>query len=48
MVAPGRDVFLIMPHVTTVPGLVIMLAGLGINLLDDGLRDALAPRLRGA
>ncbi len=35
------------PHVTTFPGVAIMLAVLGFNLFGDGLRDALDPRLRG-
>ncbi len=48
MVATGRDVLLITPHITTIPGLAIMLAVLGFNLLGDGLRDALDPRLHGA
>jgi peptide/nickel transport system permease protein len=30
-----------------VPGLAIMLTVLGFNLLGDGLRDTLDPRLRG-
>jgi peptide/nickel transport system permease protein len=34
------------PHVATVPGLAIMLVVLGFNLLGDGLRDSLDPRLR--
>jgi len=48
MVATGRDFLLVTPHITTIPGLAIMLAVLGFNLLGDGLRDALDPRLRGA
>jgi peptide/nickel transport system permease protein len=32
--------------VATVPGLAIMLVVLGFNLLGDGLRDSLDPRLR--
>lgn len=44
MVASGRDVLRIAPHVTTIPGLAIMLAVLGFNLLGEGLRDALDPR----
>ena len=32
--------------VTAFPGLAIMITVLGINLLGDGLRDALDPRLR--
>jgi peptide/nickel transport system permease protein len=47
MVATGRDFLHVAPHVATVPGLAIMLAVLGFNLLGDGLRDALDPRLRG-
>jgi len=47
MVSTGRDVLLVAPHVATVPGLAIMLAVLAFNLVGDGLRDALDPRLRG-
>ena len=47
MVSTGRDFLLVAPHVATVPGLAIMVAVLGFNLLGDGLRDALDPRLRG-
>jgi len=32
--------------VTTVPGVAIEAVVLGLNLLDDGLRDVLDPRLR--
>ena len=46
MVATGRDFLVMAPHITTIPGLAIMLAVLGFNLLGDGLRDALDPRLR--
>ena len=45
MVSTGRDVLLVAPHVATVPGLAIMVAVLGFNLVGDGLRDALDPRL---
>jgi len=31
-----------------VPGMAIMVAVLGFNLVGDGLRDALDPRLRGS
>jgi peptide/nickel transport system permease protein len=47
MVAQGRDVLAIAPHVATIPGLVIFTVVLGANLLGDGLRDTLDPRLRG-
>ena len=33
------------PHVVLIPGMAITLAVLGFNLLGDGLRDALDPRL---
>ncbi len=45
MVSTGRDVLLVAPHVATVPGLAIMVAVLGFNLVGDGLRDALDPRV---
>jgi peptide/nickel transport system permease protein len=48
MVSTGRDVLLIAPHVATMPGLAIVFTILGFNLLGDGLRDALDPRLRGS
>ena len=42
----GRAVLLVAPHVATMPGLAIMVAVLAFNLVGDGLRDALDPRLR--
>jgi peptide/nickel transport system permease protein len=47
MLAAGRQVLAVAPHVATIPGLVIFVVTLGFNLLGDGLRDALDPRLRG-
>jgi peptide/nickel transport system permease protein len=41
-------VITIAPHVATIPGLVILLVSVAFNLLGDGLRDALDPRLRDA
>jgi ABC-type dipeptide/oligopeptide/nickel transport system permease subunit len=35
------------PHLVIFPGIAIALTVLGFNLLGDGLRDALDPRLRG-
>jgi peptide/nickel transport system permease protein len=34
------------PHVSTIPGIALMLAIVALNLLGDGLRDTLDPRLR--
>jgi peptide/nickel transport system permease protein len=48
MVSTGRDVLLVAPHVATVPGVAIMMAVLAFNLVGDGLRDALDPRMRGS
>jgi peptide/nickel transport system permease protein len=42
----GRQFMVEAPWVTLVPGLAIVVTVLGINLLGDGLRDALDPRLR--
>ncbi|HEX7550171.1 MAG TPA: ABC transporter permease, partial [Candidatus Methylomirabilis sp.] len=41
----GRQFMVEAPWVTLVPGLAIVVTVLGINLLGDGLRDALDPRL---
>jgi peptide/nickel transport system permease protein len=46
MVAEGRDNLLGAWWVATFPGLVIVLVVLAFNLVGDGLRDALDPRLR--
>lgn len=46
MLNEGRHFLLVAPHLTTFPGLAILLAVLGCNLLGDALRDALDPRLR--
>ena len=46
LVSDGRDVLLSAWWVATFPGLVIVLTVLAFNLVGDGLRDALDPRLR--
>jgi peptide/nickel transport system permease protein len=46
MLSNSRAYMITAPHVATVPGLAIMLVVLGFNLLGDGLRDSLDPRLR--
>jgi peptide/nickel transport system permease protein len=45
MLSKGRVYLRVAPHVTTFPGLAILLTVLGFNLLGDGLRDALDPRM---
>ncbi len=44
MLAEGRAFGVLAPHLTLVPGLVIMAVVLGLNLLGDGLRDRLDVR----
>jgi len=46
MVNDGREPLRIAPWIATFPGLAIVAAVMSFNLLGDGLRDALDPRLR--
>ena len=46
MLAEAQTMITIAPHVAIAPGIAIVLTVLGLNLLGDGLRDALDPRLR--
>ncbi|HVU11848.1 MAG TPA: ABC transporter permease [Phototrophicaceae bacterium] len=46
MLSDGRSFLRTASWVTTFPGLAIMVTVLAINLLGDGLRDVLDPRLR--
>jgi peptide/nickel transport system permease protein len=46
MLNEGRQNLELAPHMAIFPGLAIMLAVLGFNLLGDGLRDVLDPRTR--
>jgi ABC-type dipeptide/oligopeptide/nickel transport system permease subunit len=46
MLAVGRKYLTIYPWIATFPGLAIIFAGLGMNLLGDWLRDVLDPRMR--
>jgi len=47
MLGEERNSIFNAPHLVFFPGVAIMLTVLGFNLLGDGLRDALDPRLRG-
>jgi peptide/nickel transport system permease protein len=44
MLAEGRSMLAVAPHVATIPGLAIVIVVLGLNFLGDGLRDALDPK----
>ena len=46
MLSTGRTYLQHAPWMTTFPGLAIMVTVISINLLGDGLRDALDPRLK--
>ena len=48
MISDGYRFLLTNPLISIAPGVAIMLVVFGFNMLGDGLRDALDPRLRGA
>jgi peptide/nickel transport system permease protein len=45
IVANGRDFIVAAPWITIAPGIAILVSVLGLNLLGDGLRDVLDPRM---
>jgi peptide/nickel transport system permease protein/oligopeptide transport system permease protein len=47
MVTDGREYLLSNPILSVAPGVAIMLVVFAFNMVGDGLRDALDPRLRG-
>ena len=48
MLQQGYKYLFAHPHLSLLPGACIMMVVLGFNLMGDGLRDALDPRLRGS
>jgi peptide/nickel transport system permease protein len=46
IMAEGRQYISDAPWIIAIPGLALMITVLGLNLLGDGLRDVLDPRLR--
>jgi len=46
MLSEGKDYMLKAPHMVIFPGMAIVLCCLALNLMGDGLRDALDPRLK--
>jgi len=46
MLGEGRKILFTAPHVSIIPGLMIFALVMSINLLGDGIRDILDPRLR--
>ena len=46
MLADSQTLVSLAPHLAVIPGLAIVLTVLGLNLMGDGLRDILDPRLQ--
>jgi len=44
MIANGQEYLLSSPHLSLIPGFVLMLVVMALNLMGDGLRDALDPK----
>ena len=43
----GKGFLVLNPEIATFSGLAILITVLGINILGDGIRDALDPKLKG-
>ena len=46
MLSEGKDYMLFAPHMVIFPGFAIVFTALSVNLMGDGLRDALDPKLK--
>ncbi|MCG8356133.1 MAG: dipeptide/oligopeptide/nickel ABC transporter permease/ATP-binding protein, partial [Kiloniellales bacterium] len=46
MLGEGRKLLITAPHVSIIPGVMIFLLVVSINVLGDGIRDVLDPRLK--
>ncbi|ONI47665.1 peptide ABC transporter permease [Candidatus Epulonipiscium fishelsonii] len=46
MLSEGTDRMLNSPHLVLLPGIVIVIVAMAVNLVGDGLRDALDPKLK--
>ncbi len=46
MLAEAQTMIFVAPHLAILPGMAIVLSVLGLNLLGDGLRDILDPKLQ--
>jgi peptide/nickel transport system permease protein len=46
MLSEGRTYMQLAPHVAIFPGIAILVTVLALNLLGDGLRDALDPKMK--
>ena len=46
MLSDGRSYIMDFPHITLFPGLAIVITIFALNVMGDGLRDALDPKLK--
>ena len=46
MLSEAREVMRTEPYLIIIPGIFIIITALSFNLLGDGLRDAIDPRLK--
>jgi len=46
MIGEGVDKIIAAPHLAIVPGLMLVLTVLALNVFGDGVRDALDPRAK--
>ena len=46
MLSQGRNYLVTAPHIVLFPGVLIFLTVLAFNLLGDGLRDTLDPKIK--
>lgn len=44
MIAEGQKVIQVAPHVPTIPGILLLITSVALNLMGDGLQDWLDPR----
>ena len=44
MIAEGQRVIQVAPHVPTIPGVLLLITSIALNLIGDGLQDFLDPR----
>jgi peptide/nickel transport system permease protein len=47
MLTDANEYLTVAPFLAIIPGVVILMSVLGFNLIGDGLREALDPKLRG-
>ena len=45
IMAAGREVFSLFPHNIIYPGVLLAMTILAVNILGDGLRDTLDPKM---